>query len=130
MKLENEVKCASADYTLLCSSRGVRESLAAGVRFPQPNSSNELKEPTEPSFCHSKEYVAGDVPCQEDCTLFCLSCMVLCNSPRNSAYKAAVEEKFGNILRHARYRIDEHPIGCISVDLQFVSTEEASHLFL
>lgn len=46
--------------------------------------------------------MAGDEPCQEDCTLFCLSCMVLCNSPKNSAYKAAVEEKFGNILRHAR----------------------------
>ena len=29
--------------------------------------------------------------------------MVLCHSPKNSAYKAAVEERFGNILRHARY---------------------------
>ena len=55
-----------------------------------------------PSLHSLKDYVAGDVPCQEDCTLFCLSCMVLCHSPKNSAYKAAVEERFGTILRHAR----------------------------
>ena len=68
-----------------------------------------------------QDYVAGDVPCQEDCTLFCLSCMVLCNSPRNSAYKAALQDKFGNILRHARYGMHDEILAILDFpDVSFI----------
>ena len=47
--------------------------------------------------------------------------MVLCNSPRNSAYKAALQDKFGNILRHARYGMRDEILAILDFpDFSFI----------